>query len=56
MIFDENMAENLLKRQKNFLPEKAGIYNLQVLMKCSGFINISGTAVQNAQRWKLYQK
>jgi hypothetical protein len=23
MIFDENLAENLFKKQKNFLPQKA---------------------------------
>lgn len=28
MIFDENMAENLFEKAKEFLPEKAGIYNL----------------------------
>ena len=28
MIFDEKMAENLFEKANEFLPEKAGIYNL----------------------------
>jgi hypothetical protein len=56
MIFDENLAENLFKKQLNFFLRFMKMMKFRVLMKCSGFINILRDSSSKCIMMELHQK